>query len=100
MTFGLTISAVWYWCSDQVIVQRVLAAKNITHAKAGCIFAGYLKLLPLFMIIFPGKKIYVASLFAFKYCSFLKVWFLASYLMVKNNCFEFKKLKFKDYAFS
>jgi hypothetical protein len=56
--------------------------------------------LPLFMIIFPGKKIYVASLFAFKYCSFLKVWFLASYLMVKNNCSEFKKLKFKDYAFS
>ena len=40
MTFGLTISAVWYWCSDQVIVQRALAAKNLTHAKAGCIFAG------------------------------------------------------------
>lgn len=54
MTFGLTISAVWYWCSDQVIVQRALAAKNLTHAKAGCILAGYLKLLPLFLIIFPG----------------------------------------------
>jgi uncharacterized sodium:solute symporter family permease YidK len=35
-------------------VQRALAAKNLTHAKAGCIFAGYLKLLPLFMIILPG----------------------------------------------
>lgn len=54
MTFGLTISAVWYWCSDQMIVQRALAAKDLTHAKAGCIFAGYLKLLPLFMIILPG----------------------------------------------
>ena len=54
MTFGLTISAVWYWCSDQVIVQRALAAKNLTHAKAGCILAGYLKLLPMFLIIFPG----------------------------------------------
>ena len=54
MTFGLTISAVWYCCSDQMIVQRALAAKDLTHAKAGCIFAGYLKLLPLFMIILPG----------------------------------------------
>jgi uncharacterized sodium:solute symporter family permease YidK len=35
-------------------VQRALAAKNLTHAKAGCVFAGYLKLLPLFLIIFPG----------------------------------------------
>jgi uncharacterized sodium:solute symporter family permease YidK len=58
MTFGLTISAVWYWCSDQVIVQRVLAAKNITHAKAGCIFSGYLKLngmpINIFFGIFPS----------------------------------------------
>ncbi|XP_014663590.1 PREDICTED: sodium/glucose cotransporter 4-like [Priapulus caudatus] len=54
MFFGLTISSVWYWCSDQVIVQRVLAAKNLSHAKAGCIFAGYLKILPLFLLVFPG----------------------------------------------
>lgn len=37
-----------------MIVQRALAAKNLTHAKAGCVFAGYLKLLPLFLIILPG----------------------------------------------
>lgn len=37
-----------------MIVQRALAAKNLTHVKAGCIFAGYLKLLPLFIIIMPG----------------------------------------------
>jgi uncharacterized sodium:solute symporter family permease YidK len=43
-----------YWCADQVIVQRVLAAKNLTHAKGGCVIAGWLKLLPLFIIVFPG----------------------------------------------
>lgn len=54
MVFGLTISAVWYWCSDQVIVQRSLSAKNLTHAKAGCILAAYLKLTPLFLLVLPG----------------------------------------------
>ncbi|XP_076333210.1 sodium/glucose cotransporter 4-like isoform X3 [Tachypleus tridentatus] len=54
MVFGLTISAVWYWCSDQVIVQRSLSAKNLSHAKGGCILAGYLKILPLFFLVLPG----------------------------------------------
>ncbi|CAH8666177.1 unnamed protein product [Dicrocoelium dendriticum] len=52
--FGLTISNIWYWCTDQVIVQRTLSAKNLTHAKSGCILAGFLKLLPLWLLIFPG----------------------------------------------
>ncbi|KER26650.1 hypothetical protein T265_06152 [Opisthorchis viverrini] len=52
--FGLTISNVWYWCTDQVIVQRTLSAKNLTHAKLGCLLAGLLKLLPLWLLIFPG----------------------------------------------
>lgn len=52
--FGLTVSSVWYWCSDQVIVQRALAATNLSHAKAGCLLAGYLKFLPMWLIIFPG----------------------------------------------
>ncbi|BFZ17588.1 hypothetical protein BsWGS_20627 [Bradybaena similaris] len=51
---GLTVSSVWYWCSDQVIVQRALAAKNLSHAKAGCLLAAYLKFLPLWLIVFPG----------------------------------------------
>lgn len=38
----------------QVIVQRTLAARNLTHAKGGAILAGYLKLLPLFLMVFPG----------------------------------------------
>ncbi|CAL1288651.1 unnamed protein product [Larinioides sclopetarius] len=54
MTFGLTISAIWYWCSDQVIVQRVLSAKDLSHAKGGCVLAGYLKILPLFLLVLPG----------------------------------------------
>ncbi len=54
MTFGLAVVSVWQWCSDQVIVQRTLAAKNLEHAKLGCILAGYLKILPLFLIVLPG----------------------------------------------
>lgn len=54
MIFGLAISSIWYWCSDQVIVQRALASKDMSHAKGACILAGYLKLLPLFIMIFPG----------------------------------------------
>ncbi|XP_034048760.1 sodium/glucose cotransporter 1 [Thalassophryne amazonica] len=54
MVFGLTIIAAWYWCTDQVIVQRCLSAKNLSHVKAGCILCGYLKLLPMFLMVFPG----------------------------------------------
>ncbi|XP_042881924.1 sodium/glucose cotransporter 5-like [Penaeus japonicus] len=54
MIFGLTINSIWYWCTDQVIVQRTLASKNMTHAKAGCILASYLKFLPLWLLVFPG----------------------------------------------
>ena len=38
----------------QVIVQRALAAKNLSNAKAGTMLAGYLKFLPLWLIVFPG----------------------------------------------
>ncbi|XP_073685203.1 sodium/glucose cotransporter 1-like [Garra rufa] len=54
LVFGLTIQAAWYWCTDQVIVQRCLSAKNLSHVKAGCILCGYLKLLPMFLMVFPG----------------------------------------------
>ncbi|XP_030075059.1 sodium/glucose cotransporter 1 [Microcaecilia unicolor] len=54
VVFGLTILATWYWCTDQVIVQRCLSAKNMSHVKAGCILCGYLKLLPMFLMVFPG----------------------------------------------
>lgn len=51
---GQTPASVWYWCADQVIVQRVLAAKNIAHAKGSTLMAGFLKLLPMFIIVVPG----------------------------------------------
>ncbi|XP_050400513.1 sodium/glucose cotransporter 4 [Patella vulgata] len=52
--FGITILSTWYFCSDQVLVQRSLAAKNMHHVKGGSIMAAYLKVLPLFTTVFPG----------------------------------------------
>jgi SSS family solute:Na+ symporter len=59
--FGAPILGVWYWCTDQFIVQRTLAAKNEDHARRGTIFAGYLKLLPLFIFVIPGLVAYALS---------------------------------------
>ncbi|NXQ28118.1 SC5A9 protein, partial [Alaudala cheleensis] len=54
LIFGLTVVALWCWCTDQVMVQRALSAKNLSHAKAGTVLAGYLKLFPVFFIVMPG----------------------------------------------
>ncbi|XP_056611702.1 sodium/myo-inositol cotransporter-like isoform X1 [Triplophysa dalaica] len=51
---GQTPASIWYWCADQVIVQRVLAAKNIAHAKGSTLLAGILKIFPMFIIVIPG----------------------------------------------
>lgn len=51
---GAPIIGVWYWCTDQVIVQRTLAAKSIGEARRAAIFAGYLKILPVFILVLPG----------------------------------------------
>ncbi len=50
---GMFLNSIWYWCTDQVIVQRALAAKNVSHAKGGCVVAAYLKLLPTFLLVIP-----------------------------------------------
>ncbi|XP_020891932.1 sodium/glucose cotransporter 4 [Exaiptasia diaphana] len=52
--FGQTIASIWYWCADQVIVQRALAAKSLSHAQGACLLAGYIKILPLFTLVMPG----------------------------------------------
>ena len=52
--FGAPILGVWYWCTDQFIVQRVLSARSQDHARRGSLFGGYLKLLPLFIFVLPG----------------------------------------------
>ena len=59
--FGAPILGVWYWCTDQFIVQRVLAARDQDHARRGTVFAGYLKLLPLFIFVIPGVIAYALS---------------------------------------
>ncbi|XP_072312116.1 sodium/glucose cotransporter 2 [Eucyclogobius newberryi] len=51
---GIAIVGGWYWCTDQVIVQRCLAARSLSDVKAGCILCGYLKVLPMFLMVFPG----------------------------------------------
>jgi SSS family solute:Na+ symporter len=55
---GAPILGIWYWCTDQSIVQRVLSARDEGHAKAGAIFAGFLKILPVFVLVLPGVIAY------------------------------------------
>ncbi|MFW5947345.1 MAG: sodium:solute symporter family transporter, partial [Gemmatimonadota bacterium] len=54
MLFAAPIVGLWYWTTDQYIVQRALGARNETEARRGSIFAGILKLLPVFIFIIPG----------------------------------------------
>jgi SSS family solute:Na+ symporter len=56
--FGAPILGIWYWCTDQFIVQRVLSAPDIAQARGGAIFAGILKQLPLFIFVIPGVIAY------------------------------------------
>jgi len=51
---GYPIIGLWYWCADQTIVQRVLGAKDENHARIGPLFAGFIKVLPVFIFVFPG----------------------------------------------
>ncbi len=52
--FAAPIVGIWYWCTDQHIVQRCLAARDEKQARRGTIFAAYLKLLPFFIFMIPG----------------------------------------------
>jgi len=54
LVLSSTIVGIWYWCTDQVIVQRVLTAKNIKEGRRGSIFGAFLKLTPLFIFLIPG----------------------------------------------
>ncbi len=54
MLFCAPITGLWYWCTDQYIVQRTLGAPNEQQARRGSIFAAFLKLLPVFIFIIPG----------------------------------------------
>ena len=62
LLFGGTIVGVWYWCTDQYIVQRTLAANNIKIGRRGAIFGAYLKLLPIFIFLIPGIIAFALSI--------------------------------------
>jgi len=51
---GSAMIGFWYWCTDQYIVQRVLAGKNQQESRRGCILAGFFKLTPVFIFLVPG----------------------------------------------
>jgi SSS family solute:Na+ symporter len=51
---GAPILGIWYWCSDQYIIQRILSAKGIKDARKGTVLAATLKIFPIFFFIFPG----------------------------------------------
>src|SRR5690606_24807800 len=56
---GYPVIGLWYWCADQTIVQRVLGARTLRDAQNGPLFAGFLKILPLFLMVVPGVMAYV-----------------------------------------
>lgn len=51
---GYPVLGIWYWCCDQTIVQRVLAARNEKHARLGPLFCAFLKIWPVFFFVLPG----------------------------------------------
>ena len=56
---GYPVLGIWYWCTDQTIVQRVLGARSQRDAQLGALLAGFLKILPVFFMVFPGVIGYV-----------------------------------------
>jgi SSS family solute:Na+ symporter len=54
MMLGYPVISIWYWCADQTIVQRVLGAKSENDARNGALFAGFIKILPVFVFVLPG----------------------------------------------
>jgi solute:Na+ symporter, SSS family len=59
--FASPIVGLWYWCTDQHIVQRCLAGRDEKQARRGTIFAAYLKLFPFFIFMIPGMIAYVLA---------------------------------------
>ena len=56
---GYPVLGVWYWCTDQTIVQRVLGARTLRDAQLGPLMAGFLKIFPVFLLVLPGVIAYV-----------------------------------------
>lgn len=61
LVFGVPLLGFYFWCTNQFMVQRVLGAKDINHARWGSLFAGFMKLFVIFIMVFPG--IFALSLY-------------------------------------
>lgn len=59
VVLGYPVLAIWFWCTDQTIVQRALGARDLRQAQLGVAFAGYLKIIPPFIFMLPGIVCYV-----------------------------------------
>lgn len=59
VVLGYPILGIWYWCADQTHVQRVLAANSVQDGQNGALFAGFLKITPVFLMVLPGVIGYV-----------------------------------------
>jgi Na+/proline symporter len=65
IALGQSVAGLWYFCLDQAIVQRVLAARSIDDARGATLLCGFLKTLPIFIMVLPGvaaRKLYGAEL--------------------------------------
>lgn len=65
LALGTNVGGLWYWCLDQAIVQRVLSSRSVPHARAATIFAGALKVTPVFLMVMPGlvaRKLFAEEL--------------------------------------
>jgi SSS family solute:Na+ symporter len=54
LVLGVPLLGFYFWCNNQFIVQRALSAKNIDEGRKGALFAGFLKIPVLFLLVFPG----------------------------------------------
>jgi solute:Na+ symporter, SSS family len=59
VVLGYPVLAIWFWCTDQTIVQRALGARDLRQAQLGVAFTGYLKIIPPFIFMLPGIVCYI-----------------------------------------
>ena len=91
---GVPILGIWYWCTDQVIVQRVLGAADVRQARYGALFAAALKLLPPFVFVLPGvvgqvlyPGVNAANIYPYMVTRLLPVGVIGLIVdRLKNNC--------------
>ena len=59
IVLGYPVMGIWFWCTNQIIVQRALGARDLNQSQKGCAFAGYLKILTPLIFAFPGVICFV-----------------------------------------